>query len=191
MAPFSAITEPTQDAYVKLAADLPDGVEVRLFRPTEEPDPARRETISTRPIVQMVADATMTPCVHHKPDTLSAPDVPAMLALVELTEPGPFRMRTHMLRHYVGYRDGGRLLAMGGGRLRLTGFVELGTMCVQPDARGRGLGAAIRSDLAYLAASPGETALLHVFPHNPAIAPYRQLGFHERARLWVIWRRPR
>jgi len=30
---------------------------------------------------------------------------------------------------------------------------------------------------------------LHVFPENPAAALYRRLGFRERTRLWVIWRR--
>jgi hypothetical protein len=31
---------------------------------------------------------------------------------------------------------------------------------------------------------------LHVFPDNPAASLYARLGFSERARPWVIWRRP-
>src|SRR5665213_3171457 len=37
MAPFSAITEPSPEAYADLAVDLPPGTEARLFRPSEEP----------------------------------------------------------------------------------------------------------------------------------------------------------
>jgi hypothetical protein len=38
--PFSAIAEPTPEAYADLAVDLPPELEARLFRPAEEPTPA-------------------------------------------------------------------------------------------------------------------------------------------------------
>src|SRR5258708_37791741 len=50
VAPFSAIAEPTASAYGDLAADLPPGLEARLFRPTKEATPPGWETISARPI---------------------------------------------------------------------------------------------------------------------------------------------
>lgn len=78
---------------------------------------------------------------------------------------------------------------MGGERFHLPGFVELSAIGVHPDARGIGLGAAITSHLAHLALARGEVPFLHVFPENPAVALYRRLGFRERTRLWVIWRR--
>src|ERR1700722_2009865 len=61
IAPFSAVAEPTAAAYANLAADLPTGSEARLFRPCDEPTPAGWETVSARPIIQMVADDTATP----------------------------------------------------------------------------------------------------------------------------------
>jgi hypothetical protein len=39
IAPFSAVAEATAAAYADLAADLPAGVEARLFRPSDEPTP--------------------------------------------------------------------------------------------------------------------------------------------------------
>src|SRR6266581_2384603 len=60
MAPFSAIADASAAAYSDLAADLPAGLEARLFRPTDEPTPADWETISARPIIQMLADETAT-----------------------------------------------------------------------------------------------------------------------------------
>src|SRR5580704_1296720 len=56
MAPFSAVAEPSKHAYSDLAEGLASGVEARLFRPAEEPTPAGWETLSARPIIQMVAD---------------------------------------------------------------------------------------------------------------------------------------
>jgi predicted GNAT family acetyltransferase len=78
---------------------------------------------------------------------------------------------------------------MGGERLRLPGLVEISAIAVHPAARGAGLGAAVTMHLARQALARGETPFLHVFPDNPAIALYLRLGFRERARLWVLWRR--
>ena len=60
-APFSAIAEPSPAAYADLATDLLAGVEARLFRPGEEPTPDGWETISARPIIQMVFDRSTAP----------------------------------------------------------------------------------------------------------------------------------
>ena len=50
-------------------------------------------------------------------EELGENDVPEMLALAALTEPGPFRQRTIQFGGYVGMRDGGRLVAMAGRRI--------------------------------------------------------------------------
>ena len=191
IAPFSAVAEPTEAAYADLAADLPSGLEARLFRPQDEPAPTGWETLSARPIVQMVADDIDTPHATLRDDltVLGSDDTKDMLDLAEIAKPGPFGPRTALLGRYVGYRKDGRLLAMGGERFRLPGFVELSAICVHPDARGAGLGSAIALRLAHLALAQGEIPFLHVFPDNPALALYRRLGFRERACLWVIWRR--
>jgi ribosomal protein S18 acetylase RimI-like enzyme len=139
----------------------------------------------------MVADTIVTPpgAVHDDPATLGEDDTQDMLDLAEIAKPGPFGPRTCWLGRYIGFRDGGRLVAMGGERFRLPGFVELSAISVHPDAGGRGLGSAITLTLAHQALARGETPFLHVFPDNPAAALYQRLGFRERARLWVIWRR--
>jgi ribosomal protein S18 acetylase RimI-like enzyme len=191
IAPFSAIADATAAAYADLAVDLPAGLEVRLFRAADEPTPVGWETVSARPIIQMIADKIVTPsgAAHDDPATLGEDDMQHILNLAEAAKPGPFGPRIHLLGGYIGFRDGGRLVAMGGERFRLPGFVELSGISVHPDAGGRGLGSAITLTLARLALARGETPFLHVFPANPAAALYRRLGFRERTRLWVIWRR--
>src|SRR4051794_21424742 len=47
MAPFSAIVEPSEEAYADLALDLPSGTEARLFRPCEEPLPPGWEQLQS------------------------------------------------------------------------------------------------------------------------------------------------
>ena len=127
--------------------------------------------------------------VCRDPIVLGTPDTKDMLDLAEVAKSGPFGPRTPLLGHYFGYRNGGRLLAMGSERFCLPGFVELSAISVRPDARGAGLGSAIALYLACQISARGEIPFLHVFPDGSAVALYRRLGFRERTRLWVIWRR--
>jgi ribosomal protein S18 acetylase RimI-like enzyme len=193
--PFSAVAEPTERAYADLIKDLEPGLEVRLFRPSEEPAPTGWETLSIRSVIQMIAEEIGAEGAEAasviKP--LTTDDVPDILALTELTEPGPFGRRTLILGTYVGVRDPvkGTLLAMAGERFRVPGFVELSAVCVHPEARRRGLGQALTVDLMRRALQRGEVPFLHVFPDNPAVSLYARCGFRERTRLHVIWQRPR
>jgi ribosomal protein S18 acetylase RimI-like enzyme len=191
IAPFSAVAEPTAAAYADLGVDLPHSLEARLFRPQAEPAPQGWETVSARPIVQMVAGtiAASRATSATKFVVLGPDDAADMLALAGAARPGPFGPRTSSLGVYLGVRRAGHLIPMGGERFRLPGFVELSGICVHPSARGTGLGAAITANLTRMVLERGETPFLHVFPDNPAIALYARLGFRERARLYVLWNR--
>jgi FR47-like protein len=191
MAPFSAIAEPTEAAYVDLAADLPANTEARLFRPGEEPLPRGWAELDCFPMLQMVASG-----VSDGGDTvgslLSPVDTTAMMDLVAATKPGPFGPRTPLLGRYLGIWHGDRLAAMAGERLRVPGHVELSAICVHPEARGKGYAAALTRQLMRLAFEGGEVPFLHVRPDNAgAIALYKRLGFETHRELVVLWRRPR
>jgi ribosomal protein S18 acetylase RimI-like enzyme len=193
-APFSGLAEATPAAYADLARDLPPGVEARLFRPAEETPPPGWGVVSARPIRQMVAAAVNLAARHPLDESLAVlgpADAADMLELADAAKPGPFGPRTGELGRFVGHRGpDGRLLAMAGERFRLPGHVELSAICVHPDARGRGLGAALTQHLARDALARGEVPFLHVFPDNPAAVLYERLGFRDRAALWVLWHRP-
>lgn len=189
MAPFAAISAATPQAYADLAQHLA-GHEARLFRPQEEPTPPGWETLSARPILQMVADVQQVESAAGS-IPLGPDDIPDMLALAEIAKPGPFSARTALLGDYIGIRDaGGQLVAMAGERFRCPGHVELSAICVAPAARGRGLGGLLTRHLMQAAFARGESPFLHVFPDNPAARLYEKCGFAIRARHWVIWRRP-
>ena len=190
MAPFSAIAEASEQAYADLAVDLPPGTEARLFRPHEEELPRGWEQMDCFPMLQMVANAPVGDR-SDRVSILSAEDIPAMMELVAAAKPGPFGPRTPVLGRYVGVRDGDRLVAMAGERMKLPGHVELSAICVHPQARARGHGVALTLHLMHLAFARGEVPFLHVRPDNTgAVALYRRLGFETRRELVVVWRKP-
>jgi predicted GNAT family acetyltransferase len=143
----------------------------------------------------MVLDGSRLPAAlagKARVSPLGRDDAAEMLALVDTARPGPFGSRTVELGSYIGVRDAatGRLVAMGGERFCLPSHVELSAIAVHPGFRGRGLGAALIAHLAQSALRRGLVPFLHVFPDNPAVDLYARLGFRERAKLWVLWRRP-
>lgn len=111
---------------------------------------------------------------------LGAVDVPAMVELATLTEPGPFREGTIELGNFYGVLEGERLVAMAGQRMRVPGFVEVSAVCTHPDARGRGYAGLLMSRVMGDIISEGSTPFLHAFSDNPAVSLYSKLGFIQR-----------
>lgn len=118
--------------------------------------------------------------------TLGAADVPEMIALVELTKPGPFSTRTHELGTFLGIRVDGQLVAMTGERMKPGNYTEMTAVCVHPSHRGRGYAQALLGAVAWGIVARGEIPFLHVFTSNEsAIALYRRQGMEIRRRLHV------
>jgi ribosomal protein S18 acetylase RimI-like enzyme len=111
---------------------------------------------------------------------LGSADAPAMVELATLTEPGPFRERTNELGVFYGIFEGDRLLAMAGQRTRVPGFVEVSAVCTHPDARGRGFGGVVMSEVMREIVEEHRTPFLHAFADNPAVRLYESLGFTQR-----------
>jgi ribosomal protein S18 acetylase RimI-like enzyme len=194
VAPFSAISEPSSEAYADLAVHLPAGALARLFRPLMEPLPSGWEHVEDFPLLQMVAGHAPTAIDLDSVNVslLTLPDVKDMVDLVEQTNPGPFSERTIELGTYVGIRENGRLIAMAGERMRVPGYVELSAICTMPSARGRGLATVLMRRLMRDAFARHETPFLHVAADNlEAVSVYERLGFRLRKTLHVLRRRPR
>lgn len=143
------------------------------------------------PISQMVAvDPVFVPA-EFEVIRLGDDDAAEMLELATLTRPGPFFARTHQLGDFIGVREGGRLAAMCGERLRLPGYTELSAVCTHPDFLGRGYAAALMSLVTRAILDRGETAFLHVYDHNTrAIALYERLGWRRRRAVEVSFLEP-
>jgi GNAT superfamily N-acetyltransferase len=180
VSPLTGLGELTPRAFEDLKALVAPGEEVALFTTAPVEVPGDWQVVKARYIDQMVC--TEPPPVSDPAFvTLGPADVPDMLALTALTEPGPFAARTHEMGHYVGVRTpDGRLAAMTGQRLGLDGFTEISAVCTHPDFQGRGYARALVAYQAARILGDGKTAFLHVKTENGAKAVYEKLGFRVR-----------
>ena len=134
--------------------------------------------LAARPVALLAGDNDIV--------VLGDDDAPEMLALAQLTEPGPFLPRTHTMGRFVGVRINGRLAAMAGERLRFPGFTEVSGVCTHPDFRGKGLARRLSSAVANAIQQRGDRPFLHAWTSNhTAIALYESLGFEFRTAVHI------
>lgn len=186
MSPLMALPDaPVEGDWTDIAAlaDPGAGVTVSGFA-LEPPDGWQVE--ARIPLLQFVDDG-----IAAAPDDeavhLTETDVPEMLALAELTKPGPFLKRTIEMGVYLGIRRSGRLVAMAGERLRIQGWTEISAVCTDPGWRGQGLGTRLLLAVADGIRERGETPFLHVLESNVnAVRLYETLGFRLRLRTEIL-----
>lgn len=183
ISPFAALREPTADAFSNLRALVKPEERVALFTTSPPTVPESWRVDRSRWIEQMTCE-TLPAAPAIPALSLSSADVPEMLALTAATEPGPFLPRTIELGRYFGIRsDDGRLAAMAGERLRLSGFTEISAVCTDPDFRGRGYAKGLVTMLAAKIRAEGKMPFLHVNPENGAKTVYEKIGFQLRTRI--------
>jgi predicted GNAT family acetyltransferase len=192
VAPFLALPSSPSAQDWRDAADLvaPGTYAAVRYSAAELPDAWR--AVDAFDLVQMIGErATGADCSEAIP--LSAADVPEMLELVALTEPGPFLTRTIELGDYLGIRCDGLLVAMAGERFRLDGWTEISAVCTSPDHRGQGLASRLMGALIAGIQLRSQRAFLHVLSTNTgAIRLYEELGFRVRqtATITVVTHEP-
>jgi predicted GNAT family acetyltransferase len=179
VAPFAAVAAPSMEALRALHLLLAPAESVWLFA-DHFPHPPEMAVAGTLECLQMVLPATVMPPAGASSAMvpLAATDVPEMLALTDLAFPGFFRNRTCEMGSYYGVRVAGKLVAMGGERLRLEGYPEISAVCTHPAFRGKGFGASIIGQLVRKHRRDGLVSWLHVGAANAhAVGIYRRLGF--------------
>lgn len=187
--PFAAARDDTAEAQAALAALPRPGETMALVEQGEIVPPPGLAVTGTARVVQMVLarapddepardDARIVP--------LGEADAAEMLALAALTKPGPFTLRAQALGAFFGVREGGRLLAMAGERMKQPGFSEISGVAVHPDAQGRGLGRLLSLSMTRVVLARGEIPYLHAYTSNArAIGLYEGIGFAVRTELNV------
>jgi ribosomal protein S18 acetylase RimI-like enzyme len=172
-----------QEGFESVSGLLPAGGSVALFlnTPTEPPSGLGLEVIRAIPLLRMLHDGRKPNLPEQDFVELGESDVPEMMALTELTKPGPFGKRTRELGTYLGIRRQGQLVAMAGERLKLPGYTEVSAVCTHPEHTGHGYAASLINAVIKGIQDRGETAILHVAGENQrAIDLYERLGFTER-----------
>lgn len=186
MTPFADMVDMSKGSFTAIG-DLMTGSQVAaLFTPEPVDVPAGFKVVLAETGEQMIGSPADSRLGDTEIVKLGAADVPAMVALTELTKPGPFALRTHELGTFLGIRAGGELVAMTGERMKPGKFTELTAVCVHPDHRGRGYAQALLAAVARQVEARGEIPFLHVFSSNTsAIALYQRQGMRIRRRLYV------
>jgi ribosomal protein S18 acetylase RimI-like enzyme len=187
VAPFAATRDQSLESYYSLARLLgPEGT-AALPLPTMPVLPADWGVLRKIDSSQMVWNAQTPPAVEYGFEELNISHIDEMLALVDLTKPGPFSRRTPELGSYLGIRKEGQLVAMAGERLRPYGHTEISAVCTHPDHRGHGYASSLVSILIQRITKRNEIPFLHVRTENVgAIRVYEKLGFKTRRIMNII-----
>jgi ribosomal protein S18 acetylase RimI-like enzyme len=187
VSPFGALADESSAAdWADATGLIAPGEVLLLVRPSFDPPPDGWQIVGGRDGVQLVAqDLEVAPDPEAVP--LGPADVPEMLALTELTKPGPFLPGTFELGGYLGLRREGKLVAMAGERMRPPGFAEISAVCTDPGWRGHGFAARLTRAVAAGIAARGETPFLHAAGDNVnAIRLYKTLGFAHRREVSFV-----
>jgi len=184
--PFADMADMSEQSFAALGALLSGPEFAVLFTLDPVTVPAGFKVLLAETGEQMIGTPVECSIPGVEIVTLGARDVPEMIALTELTKPGPFLARTHELGVFLGIRVGDQLVAMTGERMKPADYTEMTAVCVHPDHRGRGYGQLLLGAVARQIVARGEIPFLHVFTNNTsAIALYRRQGMEIRRQLHV------
>jgi predicted GNAT family acetyltransferase len=186
VAPFADMVDMSPRSFAALGAIMSGSEIAVLFTPAAVTAPDEFKLLLAETGEQMIGTPAESAIRGVETVRLGADDVPEMMALTELTKPGPFSARTHELGIFLGIRVDGQLVAMAGERMKPANYTEMTAVCVHPDHRGRGYGQILLAAISRQIVARGEVPFLHVFSNNTsAIALYRRQGMEIRRRLHV------
>jgi ribosomal protein S18 acetylase RimI-like enzyme len=136
--------------------------------------------------LQMICPLLKSPVADETIEILllAPKDIPELIELIHYVQPGYFLKDTPLLGRYFGIRQGQKLVAVAGERLRIAGFTEISAVCTHPSFTGRGFAKMLVAHLVRLNLLEGTLPFLHVLSTNTrAIQVYQQLGFKERRTI--------
>lgn len=187
VSPFAGLEENSVEQFDELARLVSFDSPLAIVLPTATTLPAPWSIIQQIAVWQMVYIAPL----HKLPSAtsvvqLGSADVPEMLKLTKLTNPGPFEHNTLRFGHYEGIYEGDRLIAMAGQRMHPQPYAEISAVCTHPDFLGRGLASQLLVRQIHRIKAAGEIPFLHVKSENSrAITVYRNLGFEKRKEVVI------
>ena len=139
------------------------------------------QMVLQKPVPAIEINATVLP--------LTANDKEDMFNLINKVQPGYYELDTYQLGNYFGIRQGGKLVAIAGERMRLDGLTEISAICTDPDYTGRKYAQQLIAALCQHNLKQGITPILHVIETNErAIRLYEYMGFVIRRTIsfWQI-----
>ena len=184
---FAGLKTNSESDLSNLQVLIPDKSLVVLFTPEKLSIPAGWQVVLQKAIFQMVYEQVHLPRVDDQELVrLQEQDIPAMLNLTALTQPGPFLSRTIEFGHYEGIYKENNLVAMAGQRLQPDPYTEISAVCTHTDYTGKGYAAKlVRSQISQIT-TVSRIPFLHVNTDNTAAYRiYERLGFKIRKSMLV------
>jgi ribosomal protein S18 acetylase RimI-like enzyme len=185
--PLAGVSAPDAESFAGLGQLIGPREPAALFLEKAVEPPPNFKVLRSIPLLQMLHDGTRPPAPKYEHTALTQADVPEMIALARLTEPGPFEQRTIELGGYIGIKRNGQLASMAGERLRIPGYTEISAVCTHPDHLGHGYAGSLMTEIIHRLLDRGDVPFLHSRHDNDrAIAIYERLGFRKHALLHLL-----
>jgi predicted GNAT family acetyltransferase len=184
VSPFIGFDENTNANFEELYKLINHDSPVGFVSSTEAQIPNPWQVIYYVMCLQMVYDGKTSRVDESNLVVLTDEDIPQMLALTQLTNPGPFAERTIDFGHYRGVFDDDKLVALAGQRMNPLPYAEISAVCTHPDYLGRGYAKQLMQYQINRIIAEGNIPFLHVKCDNDrAIKVYESLGFKTRAEM--------
>jgi len=186
VAPFVGMRNNTPDEFARLYEILPFKGNFAIFTPAEVEIPGPWKINYHLNLLQMVYEAETPLTGTEVPVALGEEDIPAMIALTQLTTPGPFFSRTIDFGNYLGLFEGDQLVSLAGQRLQPSPYIEISAVCTHPEHLGKGYASKLLKEQIRLIRQQGNIPFLHVLKDNlSAVNVYKRLGFTVRREMLV------
>ncbi|MEN0052774.1 MAG: GNAT family N-acetyltransferase [Mucilaginibacter sp.] len=185
VSPFVGTETISDDNFKALYVAIPFGGYFGFVAPHEIVIPTPWQVAQSLQVFQMVyeGDIDLKP-IEQEFIPLNEQHVPQMLALTQLTNPGPFAEKTIDYGHYFGIFDGDKLVAMAGQRMNPLPYAEISAVCTHPDYLGRSYASKLLLFHVNRIKAAGQIPFLHVKADNErAIKVYEKLGFVIRKEM--------
>lgn len=179
VSPFAGFESNHANGFADLYDMLPAGRKILYAHPEPVTQPKGWQIQDTIKGLQFVyAGKDITGTIYPDIVPLAEDNVAEMIALVNLTRPGPFGKRTIEFGSYHGIFSNGKLAAMTGQRMHVHNYTELSAVCTHPDHSGKGYASALMQHQLQIILQQGQQPFLHVRQDNQrAIDLYERLGF--------------
>ena len=186
VASFAGMKTYNEANFLKLYEQLPDNGVFIVFSPQTLTIPKPWKLITEIDMFQFVYEHNFAPKQQSEIalDDLTQEHVNEMIALVDLTKPGPFLPKTIDLSNYTGVFENGRLVAMAGHRFHPDNYIEVSAVCAHPEFLGKGYAYAIIREQVKRILEKSQIPFLHVRQDNSgAVKLYEKLGFTIRTKM--------
>lgn len=187
VAPFVGLKEASTENFEELYHMLPFESVFAFFNPTEISIAPPWLVLNHLKCLQMVFHTVLEPVVSDaRIIPLHSTHVPQMIALTQLTKPGPFFANTIEFGNYHGIFEADELVAMAGNRMHPFHYTEISAVCCHPDHSGKGYARMLLQNQIRLIQKNDNIPFLHVRADNErAIKVYKDLGFETRSEVSI------